>query len=694
LEQQRGVILANLDLASSLVARAYMPGPTLHTAARGLLLGLALAGVAGCNTAVAPGDDDDNDDSSAPPDSGAQMGGGPRVIIMIGDGMGQAQLDAASLYAHGATGELFMQSLPMRGALRSAGPSGTTDSAAAATVMASGVYTFNGALGLDRDDAPVELLVETAQARGLATGVVTTTMLVHATPAGFTSHVTSRGQVVEIADQQVRVTRPEVMLGGGARYYRPAGDGSAREDDGLFDDLDAAGYQIVETASELAAAEPDGPLGNRLFGAFAADHLSYVLDRDEPSSQPTLTEMSLRAIDFLDGDPEGFFLMIEGGRIDHAGHANDLADNVHETLAFDDAIRAVVEWASTRPDVTVIVTADHECGGLEIIGGYPAGIMPDVRWRWGGHTNARVGIFGVGPGTEVFDGAVVDHRWVHAIASSRITGAPFAPPPVEIIPDGDLHDLRWLAAAQAQASSFGVGYNQLDALYLDADARGLSIGIEGVFEWDENAVVVLLDVDHGGGTGAASMLDAADDVSHPADTVVSGLNLLAPSDPDFGADLVLVSVGGADPKIEQLKGDGGLRGLRAPYGSATDLGWFHTAINYEGVRGHSVPTPGIERGGFEAFIAWSELFPALGGSVPPGTTIAIAAVLVNSDGGYTSNQALPPFPEPIEAGRDPIALPGVVLFAVDSDADGVADGDSAPTVIAPLLNHADSGAQP
>ena len=144
----------------------------------------------------------------------------PAVIVMIGDGMGAGQLDAASLYQHGATGRLFLQSLPHRGQLRTGGPSGITDSAAAATVMATGVYTYNGRIGLDRRRQPVETILERAAARGQATGVVTTTKLPHATPAAFTAHVGARSELRAIADQQVRLTRAEVMLGGGARSPR------------------------------------------------------------------------------------------------------------------------------------------------------------------------------------------------------------------------------------------------------------------------------------------------------------------------------------------------------------------------------------------------------------------------------------------------------------------------------------------
>ena len=161
----------------------------------------------------------------------------PIVIVLIGDGMGAGQLEAASLFRFGEPGKLAMQALPVQGQLRSAGPSGTTDSAAAATVMATGIYTWNYAVGIDRDDLPHETLLERAKARGMATGLVTTTEITHATPASFSAHVTSRGSTLEIANMQARVTQADVMLGGGAQAYAPMGPGSIRNDAGLLVEL-------------------------------------------------------------------------------------------------------------------------------------------------------------------------------------------------------------------------------------------------------------------------------------------------------------------------------------------------------------------------------------------------------------------------------------------------------------------------
>jgi alkaline phosphatase len=645
------------------------------------------------------------DQNGVAADAGADAAEGPApvVIVLIGDGMGPGQLDAASLFRHGATGRLFMQSLPYQGEVRTGGPSGITDSAAAATVMATGQYTWNGRVALDRDAVPVETLVERARNRGWAAGVVTTTSIPHATPAGFTAHVIGRGYYTSIADQQVKRTKAQVMLGGGSLYFLPAGPGSARTDDGLFGELEHTGYAVVGDRIGLEEAVASG--ATRLFGAFAPDHMTMVASRAIDTSEPDLPQMAQAALTVLDRDRQGFFLMIEGGRIDHGGHANNLVDVVHETLAFDDTIALVTAWARARGNVTVLVTADHECGGLEVVTPRPAGEYPDVRWRWGNHTNTRVKIFGEGPGAEAVDGAVVDQRWVHAVGVARIDGVPMVVPAREPIPDGELGDLRHRAAVQeVGVSGYGEGFNQLDAMWVDANPRGLFVGIEGLFEWDENAVELWIDVDPGTGTGMPGLKGALTDTDGVADAVLAASNVSAPAGAGavgggggsggcggsggggggargggFGVDVAIVAVGGADPHVEDLVDNGGLRGMREPFGKPEDLGWRRTALNFGAVRVRGSAMARVPGQGMEAFVPWYELYPD---GVPVGARVGLAAVLVNSDGGHTSNQALPSFPPGTpNPGREATPLPGVVVYEIDANRDGVVDGDAAPVIV-------------
>ncbi len=644
---------------------------------------LALLVVGGCGDALLARPDDAGpidaavvdvaDDARELDAIDARLDPPPVVIVLIGDGMGVGQVEAASLYRHGTRDGLAMQRLGATGAVRTGGPSGITDSAAAATVLATGVYTYNGAVGVDRYGVAVETLVERAARHGWATGVVTTTSLPHATPAGFTSHVSSRSALIEIADQMVRVTHPDVMLGGGSLYFAPVGDNSVRSDDGLYDDLELAGYRHVTTAAELADAVAAG--APRLFGDFAPDQLTYVSGRAPDTTEPMLIDTARAAIATLDRDPDGFFLMIEGGRIDHGSHANNLVDAVQETLAFDDTVAWVSAWARARGNVTILVTADHECGGLEVVSPRPAGTYPTVRWRWGNHTNARVPVYGDGPGAAIVDGAVIDHRWIHAIARARIEQQALVPPPREPVPDGELGELRHRAVTQTVATGFGAGKNQLDALWLDATRDGLYLGVEGLFEWNRNAVQIWIDIDPGAGTGFAGLADALDDADGVADRVLGASQVTAPA-VAFGVDVALVSIGGGDPKLEESWDTAGLRALRQP----GQLGWLRAAVNFGAVRAGATPMASVPGQGLEAFVPWTMLYP--GGVVPIGARVRLAALLVSTTGEFTSNQFLPPLA--VAAGNPGVtstALPGVVEYVVDRDRDGVVDGDQPPTVL-------------
>jgi hypothetical protein len=345
----------------------------------------------------------------------------------------------------------------------------------------------------------------------------------------------------------------------------------------------------------------------------------------------------------------------------------------------------VAGWAEGRAEVTLLVTADHECGGLQIVEPRPAGELPVVTWRWGQHTNARVNVFGLGVGAEPFDGEVRDHTWIHAAIVAGLSGDALVPPPVELVADGHLGDLSYLAAEQTVTSGFGPGYNELAALWVDADDRGLSVGVEGLFEWENNTLVVLVDTDLGASTGPASPSGAFADERGVVDGILSSLSLDAPDVQGWGVDFALASFGGSDPRVEDRWDHAGLRGLHPPVGQPDDLWWYGVATNFgEGVRTRGDPSPpvaAVAGEGWEARVAWGDLYPGLGGGVPAGATLGITAILVNSDGGYTSNQALPAFaPGTENPGRATTALPGVVRFVVDTDLDGVADAALPPTI--------------
>lgn len=633
----------------------------LATALGLLLLGACIAG-------------DSEGDWRRATDAGAPSSGdaNPIVILMIGDGMGAGQLDIASRYRHGEPGALAMQSLPHQGKLRTGNLSGITDSAAAATTMATGALTFNGNIGIDRGEAPLQTLVEVAQVRGMASGIVSTAYLPHATPASFTAHHSTRHEPIDIAADQASQSGADIMLGGGRRFFLPEGDGSERTDEGLLLDMQSEGYEIVSTAAELGALAPGEH--NKVLGLFADEHMSYVRDRAQDTEEPTLTEMSLRALELLEAQDSGFFLMIEGARIDMASHENDLQRTIDETLAFDDAIRAVHEWAEGRANVTIIVTADHECGGLELVQPAAVETLPEVTWRWGLHTNTLVDVFASGPKSETFDGEIRDHRWVHASLLAALSQNEVAAPERTLVPDGNLEEMRYRVAEQAVETGFGTDINQLDALFVDADPHGLALGIDGAFEWDENTLLLFIDTDFGAGTGLTESTSLSDH-DGSVDNIVSTLDLSGPAPEGFGAEFVLASRGGVDPHREDRWDAAGLRGIVSPHGASHDFSWHGAAINFgQEVRRAEATRAPNEGEGFEAFIEWSALYPELGGSIPRGARLGISAVLVNTDGSFVSNQALPAFaPGSENVGSAALALPGAIAFSLDADGNGQVD---------------------
>ncbi|QLK24610.1 alkaline phosphatase [Natrinema zhouii] len=270
------------------------------------------------------------------------------VIVLIGDGMGFDPIEVTSV----VHGDLSMQSMTGVGYTRTNSRSGeVTDSAAAGTALATGHKAYNGQVsvrGEEDDDDPTPLLtqLELAQSRGKATGLVSTTRITHATPAVFASHVPDRGMEEMIAEQYVE-SEVDVLMGGGRREF----------DDDLLARARAEGYEVLFDESDLRAAS-----GDRLLGLFDDSHVTYTLDRDE--SIPSLPEMTAAAVDRLEDDDDGFFLMVEGGRIDHAEHGNDVQSTVAETEEFDEVVNWALEYAETRDDTLVVVASDHETGGL------------------------------------------------------------------------------------------------------------------------------------------------------------------------------------------------------------------------------------------------------------------------------------------------------------------------------------------
>jgi alkaline phosphatase len=235
---------------------------------------------------------------------------------------------------------------------------------------------MNGMISMTLSGERLLTVVEAAEAKGMSTGIVTNTRATHATPACFVAHVDNRNKEDEIA-RQILMSGVDVMLGGGSIYF----DSS---------DPSLSGYTVITSTIELENFD-----SGKLLGLFTEGYMSYEMGRD-PEQEPSLLEMTEKAIQLLSENPEGFFLMVEGGRIDHACHANDYDNTVRETLSFDLAVLEALEYAYNRNDTIVIVTADHETGGLSLVGGYPSG---EGRYSWisDEHTGNMVPVYAYGP---------------------------------------------------------------------------------------------------------------------------------------------------------------------------------------------------------------------------------------------------------------------------------------------------------
>lgn len=282
------------------------------------------------------------------------------VIYLIGDGMGFRQMEVAR-FAKGAP--LVIDSMEMRSEARNASlDRAVTDSAAAGTAHATGFRTNNGMISMTPDGVLLRSIVYLAKKAGLRTGVVTNDALHGATPGAYVANAISRDDKEDILEQAIFETQPDVLVGGGQSVYNQI---KAAER------LPETGYRLVQTADQLR--EWDASSGEKLLGLFASGAMAYAVER--PATEPSVAEMLQVALDALSGGENGFFLMLENDRIDGAGHANDLRRSVYDTLAFDEAVAVALAFAAERDDTLVIVTADHETGGLTPGRGVPSMVV-------------------------------------------------------------------------------------------------------------------------------------------------------------------------------------------------------------------------------------------------------------------------------------------------------------------------------
>lgn len=273
------------------------------------------------------------------------------LIFMVSDGMSAGTLQLADLSIRQAQGrpsrwaQLIEDPRSRRALVRThAANSLVTDSAAASTAWGTGELVNNGAIGLTPDGRMPTPILMHARQQGRAIGLVTTTRLTHATPAGFLVNSPADRDREEIIAAQIMERLPEVALGGGSKFLTPEVIAARPE------------ARVVRTRDELLAAPPDGPL----LGVFSASHMSYELDRRAESlPEPSLIEMARAALDRLSASAGGFVIQIEGGRVDHAGHSNDAGSLIAEQVMFDETLGVLLDFVRERDDTLLIVTTDH-----------------------------------------------------------------------------------------------------------------------------------------------------------------------------------------------------------------------------------------------------------------------------------------------------------------------------------------------
>ena len=318
------------------------------------------------------------------------------IILMIGDGMGVAQIYAGLTANHG---HLNLEQFPVVGFHKNqASNSFVTDSAAGATALSCGVKTYNGAIGVGPDGEPLPTILEIAEEKGLATGMVATCSITHATPASFIAHQASRSQDEDIA-MDFLATDIDVFIGGGRKFFANRADGV-----NLIDSLEVRNYQIANSIQEVQQIK-SGKLA-----AFLADEQQSRFSEGRGDELVRSTEV---ALNLLKTNKKGMFLMIEGSQIDWGGHSNNTQYIVEEMMDFDNAIGKALEFAKADGNTLVIITADHETGGFTINKGSTETGMVEGKFTTGSHTGVMIPVFAYGPGSEAFAGIYENNEIFH-----------------------------------------------------------------------------------------------------------------------------------------------------------------------------------------------------------------------------------------------------------------------------------------
>lgn len=319
------------------------------------------------------------------------------IILLIGDGMGLTQMSTTYYYKKGKSNFSEFKHIGLH--INEPTSHKVTDSASGATAFSAGVKTYNGAIGVDRDTTPVPTILEILAQENWSTGLIATSSIVHATPASFYAHTASRQSYEEIA-KQLSYAPVNFFAGGGLDFFAKRTDGQ-----NYVDTLTAKGYIMDTEKLNSKSVNLDHKYG-------------YLLAPDgmPPMTQGRgdfLTNATKMAIKYLEQDKDGFFLMVEGSQIDWGGHANDAEYVIQETLDFDKMLGYVLDYAKKDGNTLVIVTADHETGGLSLSAATIFGqadygkITPS--FSTGNHSAALIPVYAFGPGAELFTGIYENH---------------------------------------------------------------------------------------------------------------------------------------------------------------------------------------------------------------------------------------------------------------------------------------------
>ncbi|MEX2528900.1 MAG: alkaline phosphatase [Gemmatimonadota bacterium] len=288
-----------------------------------------------------------------------------RVIFFAYDGLGWEDIGLARYWSlHNRDRVLELERLLATGAsgamLTHSLTSVVTDSAAASSAWSTGRKIVNQAVSQYPDGTDLTPILHLAQARGMATGLVTTARITHATPAGWWAQIRHRDLEDDIALQYLE-SGLDVLLGGGEEHFLPGDRADGRD---LFPAFRSRGYQVLRSREALARAT-----GDRLLGVFSRGHVAYEIDRlFQGAPDPSLAELTRKGLEVMDGRDTGFVLQVEAGRVDHANHENDPGGCLHDILAADEALKVVLDYADRTPGTLVIVASDHATGGGVVFG--------------------------------------------------------------------------------------------------------------------------------------------------------------------------------------------------------------------------------------------------------------------------------------------------------------------------------------